>query len=275
VKITRRTDSELRAEHRPRFIPVLIAALLVGIVVEELIRHPASGLDFGAALLGIGVGVALFFLALRGSSIDLDAPAGTATLRTVGLFSPPPTVLRLEEIRDITLGTGEDRSRSRIVFLVGDGPLGTTWHALRASRDREAVEAVRAWMDARGFELAPRVGKLRVRDRIRLDAPPGQTRDWLPPGEALEGRVERFLPPTRRGSLERAVVRLDRTRTVGSVEANWLLLIQRFDPPRWFEAGEVYVVASPSEPRGWTVGIDRTARAMEGTGVYAAVRDAS
>jgi hypothetical protein len=281
MKITRQTETELRAEHRPRFLPLLIAALLVGVIVEELIRNPASGLDLAAAGLGIGVGVVLFLIAMRGSEVRLDAAAGTASVRTVGPFAGKTAVLRLEDVRDVAVKTGRGGSGSRLVFVASDppssstgsprrGPVATSGHSTRTPRDREVADAMRAWMSERGYALVPREGELRVGDRVRVSAPPGESRAWLPADDALEGRLERFVPTPIAGSLGRAAIRLDVAATLAGVEASWLLLTQRYDPPRWFDQGEVHVVACPREPRRWTVGLDRSARALEGTGWYAA-----
>jgi hypothetical protein len=289
MKITRQTETELRAEHRPRFLPLLIAALLVGVIVEELIRNPAPGLDLAAAGLGIGVGVVLFLIALRGSEVRLDAAAGTASVRTVGPFAGKTAVLRLDDVRDVAVKTGRGGSGSRLVFVAGEppspstgsspsagsvrrGPVATPGHSTRTPRDREVADAMRAWMSERGYALVPREGELRVGDRVRVSAPPGESRAWLPADDALEGRLERFVPTPIAGSLGRAAIRLDVAATLAGVEASWLLLTQRYDPPRWFDQGEVHVVACPREPRRWTVGLDRSARALEGTGWYAADR---
>lgn len=42
----------------------------------------------------------------------------------------------------------------------------------------------------------------------------------------------------------------------------------RYDPPRWFDRGEVHVTACRNEPTRWNLGLDRSSRTLEGTGEY-------
>lgn len=267
------TPTEFVAEHRPRLVPLLLIVLLGAVAMKELLFEPVTAGELLATVLGLAAGALLLVYAARGSVLRLDAVAGTASVTPRGPFSGAGDSVGLGTIRDVVLETGRDRARSRIVLLTEDQRLPSQWHSLVTARSAQVANAVRTWMRDRGFALRPREGELAPGDRIRISVRDGSPPDRLEGLASIQGRVARFLPPLSARALDRALVRLPEPTPVGGVRANWLLLSVRYHQARWFQEGEVHVVAYPDEPRRWLSSFQGGARALSRTAVYRRVAE--
>ena len=154
MRVVVETPEELIIRHRPWVLPLLLAALVLGLLLRTLANYSSTGTsDLVGTALGVVTGTMILALVARRSEFRCDARLRQLQWKQRGLLSSSGGILPLEDICGLSMETDNHRDgpADRVVLLTTRGRLPLTPHYSGMEPHRQTRRAIRGWLCAQGL----------------------------------------------------------------------------------------------------------------------------